>query len=255
VKYFSMTDKGLVRDNNEDSIACEVIGGVLCMIIADGLGGQEKGEVASSIAVSMMLEILKENEDKLSAFDESAITEILETSYQKINNKILLRACYEKECIGMSTTLTCAILNEKRLIISHMGDCRAYLLHGSKLETLTIDHTYAAELLKSGPADISDEELMSARNMLTKYLGENIFITPDIYRYNVLYGDLILLCSDGLYAYIEEDKMRSILRQHSNLEKCSRNLLDEVYENGAKDNVSFVLAHNKPEDKKEFILI
>ncbi len=253
MRYFSMTDRGLVRENNEDSIACEMIGGVLCMVIADGLGGQEKGEVASSTAVAAMMDILKENEEIFADFNESAIVSLLETSYQKVNSKILLRACYDKNCIGMSTTLTCAVLSEKRLLISHIGDCRAYLLHGSKLELLTIDHTYAAELIKSGAENVSDEELRSARNMLTKYLGENIFITPDIYRYNVMYGDLIMLCSDGLYAYIDEEKMRSLLRSHGNLEKCAKSLLESVYENGASDNVSVLLAHNRPNDKKEFI--
>ncbi|MBO7424757.1 MAG: serine/threonine-protein phosphatase [Clostridiales bacterium] len=252
MKYFAISDKGLVRDNNEDSIACEKFGDTLCMVVADGLGGQEKGEIASMIAVTGMMDILRENEDKLISFDESAIVEILEGSYQKINSKILLRACYNKECIGMSTTLTCAILNDKRLIISHLGDCRAYLLHGSKLEVLTLDHTYAAELIKSNAPGISEDEYKAARNMLTKYLGENIFITPDIYRYNVMYGDLILLCSDGLYAYIDEDKMRSLLRIHSDLQKCAKSLIDEVFENGANDNVSLILAHNRPDDKKEF---
>lgn len=255
MKFFSMTDKGLVRDNNEDCIACEMIGGSLCMVIADGLGGQEKGEIASSVAVTALIEILKENISAFEPFNESTVVDILENSYQKINSKILLRACYDKSCIGMSTTLTCAVLNDKRLIISHIGDCRAYLLHGSKLEILTYDHTYAAELMKDESLNISEEELRSARNMLTRYLGENIFITPDIYRYNVLYGDLILLCSDGLYAYIDEDKMRSILRQHGNLEKCASNLIGSVYENGANDNVSLILAHNKPNDKKEYISI
>ena len=253
MKFFSMTDKGLVRENNEDSIACEMIGDTLCMVIADGLGGQEKGEIASSIAATGIMDILHENEDKVKDFDESSIVEILEGSYQKINSKILLRGCYDKSCIGMSTTLTCAILNDRRLIISHIGDCRAYLLHGSKLELLTLDHTYAAELIKNNTPNISEEEYKSARNMLTKYLGENIFITPDIYRYNVMYGDLILLCSDGLYAYMDEEKMRSRLRMHSDLSKCAKSLLDEVYENGASDNVSLILAHNRPNDKKEFI--
>lgn len=255
MNYFSLTDKGLVRDNNEDSIACDTIGGCLCMVIADGLGGQEKGELASSIASSAMLEILRENESVLDSFDEPGIVKILEESFQKVNNKILLRACYDKTSIGMSTTLTCAIMSEKRLIIAHIGDCRAYTLHGSKLMCLTKDHTYAEELKKSGSANVSEEELKKARNMLTKYLGENIFITPDIYRYNIVYGDLICLCSDGLYAYIGEEELRQTLRTHADLEKCAHDLIDEVYKNGAKDNVSVILAHNRPNDKKELFTV
>ena len=251
MKYFSLTDKGLVRDNNEDSIACDTIGGCFCMVIADGLGGQEKGELASSIASSSLLDILRENEDLLSKFDEPQIVKMFEESFQKVNNKILLRASGDKSSSGMSTTLTCAVMSEKRIIIAHIGDCRVYSLHGSKLMCLTKDHTYAEVLRQSKSGDISEEELRKARNVLTKYLGENIFITPDIYRYNIVYGDLICLCSDGLYAYIGEEELRQNLRVHSDLEKCAHNLIDEVYRNGAKDNVSVILAHNRPNDKKE----
>ena len=249
MKFFSLTDKGLLRDNNEDSIACDMIGDALCMVIADGLGGQEKGEVASSIASSTMLEILRENESRIK---DGGLKELFEESFQKINNKILLHACYDKASIGMSTTLTCAVMTDSTLTLAHIGDCRAYLLHGSKLMTLTRDHTYAEVLKKQGPADISPEEMDAARNMLTSYLGENIFITPDIYRYNIRYGDLVMLCSDGLYAYIDEDDLTGTLRSHADLERCARTLMEKVYQNGARDNVSVILAHNKPNDKKEF---
>lgn len=242
--YYSTSDCGLVRKNNEDSIASKMYGDTLCVVLADGLGGCDNGELASSHATSRIISVLDENSNIVANMNDKELEEILKKSFQLINNEITIKASGNKS--NMSTTLSVVLLNAKRLIIAHIGDCRTYLLHGSKLEQLTKDHTYAAQLVSEGV--ITEESINSnpGRNVLTKYLGENCFLTPDIYRYNIMYGDLILLCSDGLYANIGDNDLKELLRKHANLEQCAKDLLDAVYSNGASDNVSLVLVHNKP---------
>lgn len=235
--YYQRSEQGLVRKNNEDSVSCKFIGDTLCIVMADGLGGCDRGEVASSIATTKMIEFLDLNSEIVSKFDEKALTDMFNDAYQKINNAIAIKASNEKS--DMATTLSVVLLSAKKIFISHIGDCRTYFLHGSKLERLTKDHTVAAKLNES---DVNNE----SRNVLTKYLGENCFITPDIYRYNIMYGDLVLLCTDGLYANLEEVELKEILRKHASLEQCANDLVNAVYANGANDNVSLVLAHNKP---------
>ncbi|MCQ2465983.1 MAG: protein phosphatase 2C domain-containing protein [Clostridia bacterium] len=242
--YYSTSECGLVRKNNEDSIACEKIGNNLCVVLADGLGGCSNSEEASKIATTRMLSILKDNSELVEKFSDKELEEVLNSSFQKINNEIAIKASSDKT--DMATTLSVAIVSDKKVLIAHVGDCRTYLLHGSKLEQLTKDHTYANKLLDEGKITEDTIDSNPGRNVLTKYLGENCFLTPDIYRYNIMYGDLILLCSDGLYTNISEIDLRETLRKHANLEQCASDLLNAVYTNGASDNVSLVLVHNKP---------
>lgn len=242
--YYKTSECGSVRTKNEDSVICKFIGNTLCIILADGLGGCSAGEVASGIASEKLIESLKNNENAVSSFNEKELTVILNQSYQVANNAIAIEASKNKS--DMSTTLTVVLVNDRKVLIGHIGDCRTYLLHGSKMEQLTKDHTVAAEQVSRG--EISKEDLISHenRNVLTKYLGENCFVTPDIYRYNIMYGDLILVCTDGLYSHIGENELKELLRKHGSLEQCAKDLMDAVYANGANDNVSLVLAHNKP---------
>ena len=187
---------------------------------------------------------LKNNEEAVSSFKEKELTDILNQSYQAANNAIAIEASKTKS--DMSTTLSVVLVNDRKVLIGHIGDCRTYLLHGSKMEQLTKDHTVAAEQVIRG--EITEEELNSHenRNVLTKYLGENCFVTPDIYRYNIMYGDLILLCTDGLYVHLSDIELKELLRVHASLEQCASSLIKAVYSNGASDNVSLILAHNKP---------
>lgn len=243
MNYYSRSELGK-RPNNEDSIGIKEYGNTFCMILADGLGGCEDSEIASSMAVNKMLSVLDANSSVVESFDEKKLEEIFSAAFQTINNEIAIRAAKDKS--DMSTTLSVVLVNQKKVFIVHIGDCRTYLLHGSKLELLTKDHTYAADLIRSGELDESSLMQDSRRNVLTKYLGENCYITPDFYRYNIMYGDLLLLCTDGLYVHIDENDLKETLRRHANLEQCATDLVSLVYDNGASDNVSLILAHNKP---------
>lgn len=241
--YYSTSEIGK-RSNNEDSISCKEYGDTLCIMLADGLGGCSDSEIASNIAVSMMVGFLEENKDAIEKFAEKEFEGIFSNAFQKINNEIAIKASNSKT--DMSTTLSVVLINARKVFIAHIGDCRTYLLHGSKLEQLTKDHTYAADLVREGKMSEDNLYTDSRRNVLTKYLGENCFVTPDFYRYNIMYGDLILLCTDGLYVHLSDIELKELLRVHASLEQCASSLIKAVYSNGASDNVSLILAHNKP---------
>ena len=246
MNYLAFSQKGLIRKNNEDNVLVGENGNGVVAVIADGCGGEKMGEVASKIACDYVY-------DKLLNFDlgsskPSEYEEMLGKILQEANNRITLYAGENPECKGMATTLTCALLYKNVLYISHIGDSRAYMLHGSKLEKLTRDHTYYEQLcLRHEVNDDNRRELKKKYgSVLTKCLGENNFIKPDFYCYNVMFGDLILLSTDGLHSYIDPDVLRQILRNHADLNDTAESLANEVYNNGAGDNFSFVLIHNRP---------
>ena len=146
MSYYGLSEKGPVREKNEDSFDCRIINGCLCMMIADGLGGEVCGEVASRIAVETVMKLFENNPDALK--DGEHMSEFLASVFNKANKEILRYENDHTECRGMCTTLTVAVQNDTKLYISHIGDTRAYLCHRREIQKLTIDHNKAAQLVK-----------------------------------------------------------------------------------------------------------
>lgn len=249
MRYTSATDKGLVRSNNEDFHGAAQVGDDSVFVIADGMGGHAVGELASRTAVDYVLQTLPRELE--AAKTKKDLEDVLHLLVEKTNVKVYLESLDDKEYQGMGTTLTVAVLRDWRLYISHIGDCRVYLLHGSGLDRLTVDHTLVQELIDSG--SITEEEAMThpKRHILLKSLGVNEYMSPDTYSFDISEGDLILMCSDGLYGYVEEEEIRSILRRHKDLDLCAKNLIDAANNAGGKDNVTVILIHCDREKNKE----
>lgn len=251
MRIAARSDIGLVRKKNEDNFMIEAVGDSLVMIIADGLGGCRSGEIASKIAVETSMRVIREG--LLLCDNESKIKDLMSSAFKQSNVEILLKSVLDNSYSGMASTLTIAILRSNHLIVSHIGDCRVYLFHGSSSEQLTKDHTYAAELVRSGMITSEMALTHPGKNMLMKALGENEYITPDFYHYNIIYGDLILLCTDGLYNYIGEKELNDQLRMRYDAKVCIDNLMETVYANGAGDNVTIIVVQNKPGIEKELV--
>ncbi|MCQ2483099.1 MAG: protein phosphatase 2C domain-containing protein [Clostridia bacterium] len=232
IPYDVISDVGLVRENNEDSYAVKKIGDYTVLMVADGVGGLPYGEVASRTAIEAASDFLEKNllAEEIS---NDEIAEVLKLLYNKVNADVVkqgLKLNSSANGIVIGTTLTICVVYKQQITVAHIGDSRAYLIHGSSIIKLTEDH-------------VSDDD----NHFLTKVIGDNSFLSPDIYRYSIMYGDLILLSTDGLHSVLSDNEIVVCLKKHKDLKGCLTNLVEAVYKKGAPDNVTIVLAHDKPE--------
>ena len=242
--YSARSETGPVRECNEDSYDVKNIGGCLCMAVADGLGGEVSGEVASKIAIETLMKYFESEPDSLS--DENAIHDVLSSAFNKANKEILRHGIKHSDTAGMCTTLTAAVLNDRKLYIAHIGDTRAYLCHGREIQKLTSDHNKAAELVRMGIITESEAKMHPGRNVLVKVLGENVYLKPDFYSYNLSYGDIVMLCSDGLYSFIGKGDFIAALNNRKDLQMVCNCLIDAALKGGSTDNMTIIAGLVRP---------
>lgn len=241
---YGLSDKGPVRDMNEDSFAYEMVGNCLCMAVADGVGGEACGEIASRIAVDAVIEEFKESLPFVK--DREALPAYLKTAFNKANIKILHDCLEHRERMGMCTTLTVALLKGTELTIAHIGDTRGYMLHGSELIKLTEDHNEAGKLVKQGLLTEDQAKRHPGSSRLFKVLGENQYLNPDIYSYNISYGDLVFLCSDGLYSFMSNEQFKACAQKRNNLEGICGKLINQALEGKSSDNITVTVGRAGP---------
>lgn len=228
ISFGSRTDIGYVRDHNEDSLI--IIPPLFA--VADGMGGHEAGEIASEITVNTLAELAPSHLDAegLTAAVEAANYNVMKAPRQGIGRD------------GMGTTLTVAMLEGERLLIAQVGDSRAYLLHKGHLQQITRDHSLMADLIEAGQITPEEARVHPNRSVITRAIGSDIHMRPDIYELNVDAGDRILLCSDGLSSMISNNAIESIMRRQSDAQHCADELVTAALENGGADNVTVVVA-------------
>ena len=247
-KYASaaLTDVGMKRNNNEDSYALRPDLGLY--IVADGMGGHSCGEVASKIAVSQIVEFLENS--KLDAestwpyiYDGSLSFEgnKLRTAVSAANEKIQEYAGQHAESRGMGTTVVAAMVHEDRLIMSHVGDSRAYMLRGGTLTALTSDHSWVNEQVKMGFLSQNEAQHHPFRNVITKALGTKGEATADVSETPMMAGDLVLMCTDGLNTMVPDEKIAMILAGARGLDEACKALISAANEGGGEDNVTVLL--------------
>ena len=242
-----LTDQGLVREHNEDSIGSDPALGLL--ILADGMGGHKGGEVASAIAVDTVLATLKktlpdiihgQTDDRTgysleSMAIESAIKQANTAIYQASHNN----AQYE----GMGTTIVVLLFYDNRVSIAHVGDSRLYRLREQKLEQLTRDHTLLQELVDRGLYTREEARQSLNKNLVTRAVGVNPTVEVDLLEDFGVPQDIYLLCSDGLTDMIDDQLIEdSILNYRNNLARLANELVSQAKSHGGKDNISALLA-------------
>lgn len=244
MKIFANSVIGNFRDNNEDSFSYEMIGDTLVAVVADGIGGAPAGEVASALATSETIKYLSENSIDINSAD---LDDEISALFNYVNIKILKESISDYSKFGMGTTMTVVFLKGTKLVVGHMGDSRAYLIHGTNVNKLTSDHNVAG--LKVAMGEMTEEEAKTSKtkSQLTKSLGENQFLSPDVYSYNIMYGDMLLMCTDGLYGSLSNQEIVDCLRsKRGNLEEVCSLMIDKALDNGSKDNVTCLLVNIKP---------
>ncbi len=241
---YGMSEKGPSRDTNEDSFAYANIGNYFCMVVADGVGGECCGEVASKIAVNGVMTTLKDSLAFIDSKDE--LPQFLKVIFNRVNIMILHDCLENRERMGMCTTLTVALLKGTELTIAHIGDTRGYLLHGSELIKLTEDHNEAGKLVKQGLLSEDEAKYHPGRSRLFKVVGENQYLNPDIYSYNISYGDLVFLCSDGLYSYMSNEQFKACTMERNKPESICSKLIAQALEGESTDNITVTVVRAEP---------
>lgn len=241
--YGSSTDKGLIRSINEDTYTVFTNQGdyPLVFILADGMGGHRMGELASSIAVGYVRERIEPVIGDMNNIED--ISKLLKDVTEKANVKVYLGSLENPDNKGMGTTLTIAVVFDGTLLISHVGDCRAYLLRKNALMRITVDHTLVQELVDSGKIVPAQASSHPKRHILTRALGVPEYVTADTYAVSLSKNDKVLLCSDGLHGYVKEDVIKNILRKENNPAVAAQLLVNKANNSGGEDNVTVIIGY------------
>lgn len=234
-RHAARTHVGRVRSQNEDAHLENPDTGLY--LVADGMGGHAAGEVASGIAADTLGSRL----DSLPPDADSAADELSE-AIREANSRILREAAEDPAREGMGTTVTALLtLRDGRSVVGHVGDSRAYRLRDGEFLRITRDHTWVQEQVERGGLTPEAARLHSASGVLTRALGVEADVEPDLIREEWREGDLYLLCSDGLTGMVPDRRIAELLRNGEDLEERADALVELANREGGRDNVTVVL--------------
>ena len=247
LRCVGLTDTGRVREHNEDTIAWDANMGLL--VLADGMGGYNAGEVASGIAVKTIVNLVREaiEREDLSAPDPgtglSRTAIILRDAITRANKIIFQTARTQPNCEGMGTTVVGALFHDNRVTIAHVGDSRLYRLRGAGFEQVTLDHSLLQELVDRGFYSPEEAQRAANKNYVTRALGVEAGVEVEIQEHPAQRGDVYVLCSDGLSDMVEDDDIHLTINTFgANLDTVAKHLIQLGNDNGGKDNISVLLA-------------
>lgn len=234
IEAWFLTDKGLRRDSNQDSCLVNKERGYF--VVADGMGGHSGGEVASSIAVHTVDEVLSDAE----ALERSP-REVLLKAYETSSHRIFDKAATENpELAGMGTTMVMAYLRGSNIYIANVGDSRGYVFNKPYLWQITEDHSLINEQIRAGLLNEEQARQMVGRNVITRSVGYERDVHPDVIERQVQPGEVYILCSDGLTGMVSDERISEILNSHPP-EKYARMCMEQALANGGDDNVTVLV--------------
>ncbi len=245
-----VTDTGRVREHNEDAIGSDPDIGL--MVLADGMGGYNAGEVASGIAIQTVTELAlagaaRENRDEVdphSGLMRQSI--VLRDAIYRANKIIFQTAQSQTHCEGMGTTIVACMFYDNRISVAHVGDSRAYRLRAGQFEQLTLDHSLLQELVDRGFYSAEEAQRSTNRNYVTRALGVEPSVEVEVHEHEVVPDDVYLLCSDGLPDMVEDEDIHlTISTFNASLDVVGKQLIELANDNGGRDNVSVMLAQVK----------
>ncbi|WP_077367355.1 Stp1/IreP family PP2C-type Ser/Thr phosphatase [Anaerosalibacter sp. Marseille-P3206] len=233
------TDRGRLRENNQDYYYSSKTLDLPLFIVADGMGGHKAGEVASKMAVEIIVEVFNSNKVNVSK-DEKTIINTIKQAIDEANEKIYKKSLANLEFNGMGTTLTMAYILGKKLLVGHIGDSRVYIIQDNKIYQITEDHSLVAELVKNGSISAEEAQYHPQKNIITRAVGTSKSIDTDIVIDEVKKGDIILLCTDGLTNMIDDLEIKNIIKDNDDMQKACEGLVKRANELGGLDNITAI---------------
>ncbi|MGA7634680.1 MAG: protein phosphatase 2C domain-containing protein [Terriglobales bacterium] len=240
VEFAELSDPGRVRTRNEDYLGHVAPGSPSqtrthgwLFALADGVGGQRQGEVASRAAVQEALAGFRRAKE--GALHKEVVTQIVQSANARVCESEALSG---RSGAGMASTIVVCALRYDRATIAHVGDSRCYLIRSGDAKALTRDHTIAVDQARLGLVSAEEAAESSGRHVLSRSLGMNLFVNIDIDEIALLAGDVLLLCSDGLHGAVTAAEMAEATRRHRDLAAAAQELVDRANEQDGSDNIS-----------------
>jgi serine/threonine protein phosphatase PrpC len=233
---------GNYRENNEDAIDVKSFPDLTVCLVADGMGGQAAGEVASKRAIEIVPRELKKYLSPTMSADDSR--NVLRRAIVQANEEIMAMAALDRELKNMGTTIVVTVWRKgsSQMYIAGMGDSRAYLIRGKKIDQLTVDHSIAQALVEAKTITAAEARVHRYRNVLWKYLGSNeVGEGPEVKLVPLQVGDRFLLCTDGLCGVVPDEKLLEFIKEQADVQQCAEGLGQLALDAGSRDNISCIV--------------
>jgi serine/threonine protein phosphatase PrpC/CRP-like cAMP-binding protein len=243
LRVAARSDVGRVRGANEDSYVVDKA--LHLFAVCDGMGGHAAGEVASSVAVKVLRDAIRQHKSEIPTLidgtpeERARLKALVLEAVRLATLKIFRMSRRKKELRGMGTTLTLMLLGRERAMVAHVGDTRLYLLRDGQVHQITTDHSLVNEMIRAGRLDPAEAENVSFTNALTRAVGVQPNVDVDILEVDLLPGDGFLLCSDGLHNYLKERSLLTGFRQR--FEERVDFFIDLANQSGGKDNITAIV--------------
>ena len=232
---------GNYRENNEDSIEVKQFPDMTVCIVADGMGGQAAGEIASKRAIEVVPRELRRGLSQAGTADQGK--SIIRRAIVQANEEIIQMGALDRDLRNMGTTIVLAVWRKgSEMYVTGVGDSRAYLIRDGKIEQLTVDHSLAQALVENKTITAEDAKEHRFRNVLWKYLGsKEVGEGPEVKALKIQAGDRFLLCSDGLSGPVPDPQLLSYILEHQDVQQCAEGLAQLALDQGSRDNVSCIV--------------
>ena len=240
-EYFCATDTGRARSNNEDSVSMDEASSLV--VLADGMGGYNAGEVASGMATAFIkAELGRWLQEASSNALDTDVRRAMDICVDNANRAIFNAANSNPQYAGMGTTLVVGVFREGRLLLGHVGDSRGYRLRGGRLTQITHDHSLLQEQIDAGLITAEQAAFSANKNLVTRAVGVEDTVLLETHLHELMPGDVYLLCSDGLSDMLDDESISQLLQACESLEDACAALIDAANDAGGKDNISVILA-------------
>jgi protein phosphatase len=236
------TELGNYRENNEDAIDVKAFPDMTICLVADGMGGQAAGEVASKRAIEIVPRELKKYISGVVGNDETK--NIVRRSVVQANEEIMAMAALDRELKNMGTTVVVTLWRKGSALmyVAGMGDSRCYQVRAKKIEQLTVDHSIAQALVEAKTISAAEARVHKYRNVLWKYLGSpEVGDGPDVKVVQIQAGDRYLLCTDGLSGVVSDDELLAFIKEQADVQACAEGLCKLALDQGSRDNISCIV--------------